>query len=125
MGGARETKVGAAAEKPGVTIGPKIAAPPPPIKTEQQVRIHENQGEVHFHVDNENLKVAVPSGEWYKAWEDIAKFPGREWSYVDKQRGTLLTVKSGIIDGTLDAIVQIAKVSTGDTFAELEKFTVG
>jgi len=131
MGGERQAQVGpAAAVKPGATVGPPPAAPPPQVITpvpemKQQVRFHENQGEVHFHVDAENLKVAVPSGEWFKAWEDLARFPGREWSFVDKQRGTLLTVKSGIISGTLDAYIEVTKIQAGNTFTELDKFTVG
>jgi len=126
MGGDRQSQVGPATvtAKPGV-IGPAPNTYKTIPEMKQQVRFHENQGEVHFHVDAEKLKVAVPSGEWFNAWENLAKFPGREWSFVDKQRETLLTVKSGIVSGTLDAHVEITQIHTGNTFKELEKFTLG
>lgn len=129
MGGERETKVAstpAVKARPAVTVGGPPPPPSPP--TDQQVRIHENKGEVHFHVDAENLKVAVPVSVWFKAWERLESQPGETFSYVDKQRETMVTVKSGILAGTLDAeikVERIANLQTGQTFCELQKFSQG
>jgi hypothetical protein len=128
MGGKRETNVGSKKKdkktsKPGVTVGPKPRAAKTIEEMEQSVRVHENAGEVHFHVDDEKIKAAVPSADWYKAWEHLSAFPGEEWCYVDQKEGTILKVQSAITDGTVDIILSVKKIALGDTFRELEKFT--
>ena len=116
MGGKRETNVGSkkkdkkSSGKPGITVGPKPRTTKTIEEMEQNVRVHENAGEVHFHVDDENIKAAVPSAEWYKTWEHLSVFPGEEWCYVDQKEGTILKVQSAITDGTVDIILSVKKI---------------
>ena len=118
MGGANETTVAAS---PTVTgKGANLG----------DIRIHESQGEVHFHSDSSKLKVAVPVAVWYKAWTELVN-KGGEFCYVDTQRKTSLLVAVEITtDGstgksTIDAEVQVGEITVGDTFKALASFTTG
>lgn len=101
----------------------------------QSIRIHESNGEVHFHVDKEKLKCAVPVGEWWKAWNVIAASmrKGMELFYfVDEVNGTALIVTDVIttdakVKGgpyTRDTTIEVRKLENGnDVFKKLKKFT--
>lgn len=137
MGGQREFGVGGGVETPAKASpsspGPSISVGPPPPAAkstqEQHVRIHENKGEVHFHVDAEQLKAAVPVAAWYEAWDELSCMPGKTFRYSDEANGTVLTVESALIGGginqpdTLDAKIRVEKITIGNTFKELSKFT--
>ena len=43
--------------------------------TSAPVRIHENNGEVHFHDDKNQLKVAVPVDKYFLNWEELRDNP--------------------------------------------------
>jgi len=138
MGGARQDVIGdlpAKAEKgsgaSGVIQTPPSSGDSPTglqsiIAGKQKIRFHENKGEVHFHADEDGLKVALPVAEWYKAWERLKNLRMTEYTFVDHGNLTRLDVKVGLIDGKLDISASVAKVASdiGHTFAALEKFTV-
>lgn len=94
--------------------------------SQQKIRFHENAGEVHFHADDEKLKVAVPVAEWYRAWDALKNLRRNNWQHVDLKNGSQVVVRVGDINGQLDCTVEVTKVSsgTGPTFDALNKFTV-
>ena len=116
MGGERETII--KTSKTGQLIG--------------DVRIHEKNGEVHFHLDKLALKVAVPVPRWFAAWEKLRTEPG-SWCFYDVKRNTLLEVHTSVrqsdpaditkLEITVD--LEITKAGTTTEFADLDKFTNG
>lgn len=97
------------------------------------IRFHENNGEVHFHDDANNLKVAIPVAEWWQAWRRLRQNANQTlpftWTYHDVSRKTLLTIQSGLntftftSPYTVECNVQISTVEHGPVFDKLEKFT--
>ena len=122
MGGARETTVQTPAK---ATKTASIDL----ISGAQKVRIHEKDGKVHFHADEEKLKAAVPVAEWYEAWKTLVRPPQPDmlnsWTYTDVENGTLLSVSTSFRTGPLEAEVIVSKMDFGPTFTELDKFTAG
>ena len=57
------------------------------------LRIHENNGEIHFHDDAASLKVAVPSADMFDAWEKLATGRREKFKYIDATNGTELRIK--------------------------------
>jgi hypothetical protein len=113
MGGERETTVASKSQdKNKTTIG--------------DIRIHESNGEVHFHSNSSKLKVAVPSGIWYRDWTRLVDLGGT-CSFIDVERSTLLVVEVNTDFDTdeMDAHLSISKVKMSDTFKALHTFTMG
>jgi hypothetical protein len=54
------------------------------------VRYHENAGEVHFHDDQNHLKVAIPSGVWYSLYQKLCAETPSQISFTDPVNGTAL-----------------------------------
>ena len=116
MGGERETTVAAAISKKGSA---KIG----------DIRIHESKGEIHFHVDSSNFKVAVPSGVWFQAWMRLMD-QGGSFTFVDAKRNTsvIATVEvttDGNDKSRVDAKLLIGEIETSDAFRTLHEFTIG
>jgi hypothetical protein len=115
MGGERETKVSPCASK---------------AKTDNvtvcDIRVHEVNGEVHFHADSLKLKVAVPSAVWYRDWTRIVDLGGT-CTFIDIERSTRLIVEvnTDFDSDEIDAHLSVSKISMGDTFSALQKFTMG
>lgn len=57
------------------------------------LRIHENNGEVHFHDDHNQLKVAVPVDKMYAAWDRLSDGRKKKFKYQDTNSGTELRMK--------------------------------
>jgi hypothetical protein len=113
MGGEREIKVSSSkSDKNKTTIG--------------DVRIHESNGEVHFHSDASNLKVAVPSGVWYRDWARLVDIGGT-CTFVDIDRSTRLTIEvnTNFDSNEMDAHLSICSIKMGDAFKALQTFTMG
>jgi hypothetical protein len=114
MGGERETTVASSkSDKNKTTIG--------------DIRIHEANGEVHFHSDSSKLKVAVPSGAWYRDWTRLVD-QGGSCTLIDNERNTRLTVEVALRGddfSEIDASLSIAKIVMSDTFKALHEFTTG
>ena len=87
------------------------------------IRVHEKDGEVHFHADSSKLKVAVPTGTWFQAWMRLVD-QGGSFSFADSERGTFLTIKVEVSDDKkLDASILVSKTEFGETFKALNEFT--
>ena len=93
------------------------------------VRFHESGGEIHFHDDNNKLKVAIPSGVWHEAWERLSSGRQKRFEYADVLEKSRLVVK---IDSekkdkskALEAFIKISPIELGSTFESLQKFTAG
>jgi hypothetical protein len=113
MGGERETMVASSkSDKSKTTIG--------------DIRIHEANGEVHFHSDSSKLKVAVPSGTWYRDWARLVDMGGT-CTFIDIERSTRLTVEvnTDLDSDEMDAHLAIGNIKMSDTFKALQAFTVG
>jgi len=129
MGGERETTIPQGKSSAGATAQSTI------IQGKQNVRIHENRTtkEVHFHVDQEKLKAAVPTAVWYKTWERISRELPSSWTYMDRKNNTSLTVAVSLVynDQILEkkeihAVIHVDRVAAvNPVYSELEKFTEG
>ena len=117
MGGERETTVAAAISKKGETqVG--------------DIRLHESDGEVHFHADSSGLKVAVPSGIWFQAWMRLMD-QGGSFTFVDTSRNTSLVLTIQVVADTgdtkakprIDAELLVGEIESGDAFKTLHEFT--
>jgi hypothetical protein len=113
MGGARET-----------TVSSKATESDKKKKTIGDIRIHESNGEVHFHSDTSKLKVAIPVGVWFHDWANFIHHGG-SYSYVDHERSTKLSIAFNCYDGVTDACISIEKIEMGDAFKSLQEFTFG
>ena len=96
------------------------------------VRYHINKSQVHFHDDNNKLKVEIPVATWYKAWSNLMTSLPSEWNYADVDKGTILHVKLSLKKANpkkdrqfpqLDALLHIEKISTTEEFNKLNKFS--
>lgn len=120
MGGERETTVS----------GKSASVQPIEIGSDQKIRIHENAGEVHFHDDVNNLKVAVPAAEFWTAWTGFVRNGlaknGESVSFVDATRQTGATIKSvsafraGVMK--LNVEVELYKTEMGDSASKIHQF---
>jgi hypothetical protein len=93
-----------------------------------RLRIHENQGQIHFHDDVANMKVAVPVSVWWKAWQELQQ-PGHHWEYVDIDNKTCLSIETKIIQTgdvlTIDSAITVRRLGIGTNYNDLAKFTKG
>jgi hypothetical protein len=92
----------------------------------QKIRFHLNQGMIHFHLDDDKLKVEVPVAVWWSAWQELKNLRQNEWRYVDHERGTMLEVTAGLSqDGKFDICPVVTKVAQGSgaIFSQLDEFT--
>lgn len=95
------------------------------------VRFHESKpdGEIHFHDDANQMKVAVPTATWYKLWELFSSGQKKKIKFIDAQQGTKLTVKRSSKSSkgkkSLDAEIKIESINVSGTFAALQTFTQG
>jgi hypothetical protein len=110
MGGIKEDKI--EQSKSGSEVGGKIG---------KYIRFHENNGEIHFHDDDNKLKVAMPVATWFAAWSNLAKNMG-EWSYIDAERKTMFSINV-FMKKKVQVNVNIKKVEFDNIFEKLQKFT--
>lgn len=91
---------------------------------EQAIRYHVNNGEAHFHDDDENLKVAMPVAEWWKAIEQVSNFRTELYRYVDHANGTVLELRPGVNDdGEFDVTPTVKEMpATGPLLSKLMTF---
>jgi len=96
-----------------------------------KIRYHENSGEVHFHDDAKDLKVAVPSGVWYQTYQNLVKQVPNEVSYCDTKNRTVLHVSTKLKKakkgrpGRIDFDMFIEQIEVDERLAALQKFTEG
>jgi len=57
------------------------------------LRIHENNGEIHFHDDKNGLKVAVASATMFDAWEKLSDGRLKKFRHKDTTNGTELRIE--------------------------------
>jgi hypothetical protein len=110
MGGEREIVCPSKDIGKGMTLG--------------DIRIHESDGDVHFHDDSSKLKVAVPCGVWFSAWLKLMVYGGN-FSYIDTDRGAMVQVNVVTHDAVVDVETFVEKIEVGDTFKAMQKFTFG
>jgi len=92
----------------------------------QKIRFHLSGSMVHFHFDEEKLKVEIPVADWWGAWQELKNLRRDSWRYVDHQRATMLEVTAGLgDDGKFDICPVVTKVAQGSgaIFEKLEEFT--
>lgn len=121
MGGERET----VAEQ-------RVETPTGETEVIGSVRYHESKGQIHFHDDANNLKVAIPVATWFRGWQHLLTGVPSEWNFVDVERNTLLHVqlavkeakpKKGRLKPRIDALLSISEVESTDEFSKLVKFS--
>lgn len=112
MGGERETSVPASK---GTTTPTSV----------NNIRVHESQGEVHFHDDSAKLKAAVPVAVWWKAWEQLRTEP-TPWVWYDPVNGTELRIEPASRGThTMEYEVTLHAATFGPVFTALSSFTKG
>jgi hypothetical protein len=126
-----------AAKVKGQSANIQGAAPPPPeeipanpaVPGSQALRIHENNGEIHFHADALHMKVAVPVAEWWKAWQRLWNpFDRERWVWVDKTHNTRVKVETVVVpqdDGTdlIELFAEVRRYTFGPTYQAMERFS--
>jgi hypothetical protein len=93
----------------------------------QDVRVHANDArkEVHFHVDAEKLKAAIPVAEFVSVYHSALRLTPR--TFVDWKRKTLAAVVPVVeADGEVEVVLAVAQfpgdgLSLGDVFDNLRK----
>lgn len=115
MGGAREYQTPAKSQS-GQVIG--------------QLRIHENNGEVHFHDDTQGLKSAVPVATIFAAWEAMSAGRQKKFDFDDTKNGTRLNMRIKRGKSGLDLRMNIvalpaAKFAKGTEFSQFDSFIRG
>lgn len=121
MGGINET---VATQKKDVGTGKPVIS--------GKVRYHlKNEGGcdwVHFHDDENGLKVAIPASTWFAAWQRLESGLDN-WQYTDLGHKTHLHVSfittppNPPTPAKLDVCLSIEKVELSDDFEKLRKFT--
>lgn len=133
MGGANETKV--AQRSPAKASGNcphcDMALDASPASTIGKVRIHESGGEVHFHDDKADNKVAMPVATWYDRYENLLA-GGDAIKYIDSVNKTLLIVSLAITDPAksgdpkvADLLIELSKIAISAEMSKIQKFTQG
>jgi hypothetical protein len=89
--------------------------------TIRKTRIHENEGEVHFHDDESKLKVAVPSGKFWAAWSTNVGL--RDLRFHDTKRGTAAVLH--FTQAPVEVTIDVQKSNIGQSFKLLNDFAMG
>jgi hypothetical protein len=98
----------------------------------QSIRIHEDDktGQVHFHVDKEKLKVAMPVATWWKIWEKLSdpvhSSPQNYVEYVDETNKSILyvDVTQQTDPGFINASLKVSPLKgTNPIYDQLKKFS--
>jgi hypothetical protein len=122
MGGERET------------VSPQTVVEKGETKVVGKVRYHEQSGEIHFHDDDNGLKVAIPSAAWMAAFQVMEQTLPAKTSrqFVDPQRGTILFVKMGVKKPKkskkkprMVTTLRLQSMDVDEGFAALRQFTYG
>ncbi len=132
MGGAHEDVIG----------GPKVLDVPPkrgddiiqgevkakggvlPLLNEQVqvIRQHVSGKDVHFHVDDENLKLAIPLAQLEVYFQCLRNLSATEKLYHDDKNKTLAKFQVGMnSQGQLDIFIKISACEEGPVVQKLDK----
>ncbi len=98
MGGQRETLL---ETKPRAKTSGTID-----IATVGKIRVHESGGEVHFHDDDNKLKVAVPAADFWQKWRLLQpNYPAESHDtvFMDLDNGTVLFLAMSLRHGPATA----------------------
>lgn len=106
---------------------------PPPVGSKSQkssIRIHENNGEIHFHDDNAGLKAAIDKKQMLKAYQDadssgwvnpIVLVSKKKDTTISIRRHEILDPNTGHIkEFDLEFVVSPIK-NSGSNFSSLRK----
>lgn len=85
-------------------------------------RIHESNGEVHFHDDTNKFKAAIPVSAWWRVWEKLRNEPG-SWSWIDPVNKTKLTVETAIDHDVFDVKISVCKAVVSSNYDKINTFT--
>ena len=131
MGGKNEGTIQVEEKSVGGTLDPepeKISLPTvrkvPTLS--QKIRYHEKDGFIHFHLDDEGIKVNVPVAEWWGAWDQLKNLRITEWKFIDHKRGTMLEVCAGLdAKNNFEVCPKVTQFvqGPGAVFGKLDEFT--
>lgn len=86
------------------------------------LRIHENNGEIHIHDDASKLKAAVPVFAWWKMWDKLRNEPGA-WTWIDPANKTRVSVETTIDQTTTDVKISVSSIAFSDAWDKINTFT--
>jgi len=90
------------------------------------VRIHENNGEVHFHDDKAKLKVAVSNSTIYSKFLNLETSPTTEpVVLLDPERNTQVRLEWVNKKGVWDLDIVVEEIDLGDNYRQLRKVIKG
>ena len=90
------------------------------------IRIHESNGELHFHDDINNNKVAVRIDLFYKLWDDFAvKQTKKIIQFYDIKENTELCIEWVDVEDGVDTLITIKELKIGQSFRQLNKRIIG
>ena len=91
-------------------------------KQKQSIRYHQNGKNVHFHADDDKLKVSMPLVQCQLYFEALRNLSAREKLYYDSANGTLATFTVGQENDSIDICIKITPCSEGEVMQKLGQF---
>lgn len=106
---------------------PANTVPPPqasfmgvPMQT-QAIRQHMSNGQVHLHVDAQNLKTAVPVAEWYVIMRHLKSLT--PFTFVDPDNKSVAYFRPYVSGGTFEVAIELAAINVGPRITEMTAVT--
>lgn len=87
----------------------------------QTIRQHLNNGQIHFHVDAESLKVAIPVAEWFLIMKSLRSMTN--YKFVDTTNSCTIDFEPFIDSGEFDVAIDLKPIRIGTRFSALENVT--
>ena len=88
----------------------------------QSIRHHLSGKDVHFHIDDEKLKVAIPIAQLESYFYDLKSLNRIEHFYYDDKNATLTHFRAGInSNNQIDVWITVSKCEEGPVVQKLEK----
>ena len=107
---------------------PVVTAPPhanqpyynPPIQT-QAIRQHLSGGQVHLHLDEQKIKVAIPVAEWDVIMRNLKSM--NQFTFIDSENKAVAYFKPFISNGVFEVTVDVCAIQIGNRIQEMTSVT--
>lgn len=89
----------------------------------QSIRQHMSNGQVHLHVDDNNLaiKVAVPVAEWYVIMRQLRSL--NTFTFVDTENKSVAYFRPYIYGDLFEVAIELAPIQIGPRFNDMNVVT--
>jgi hypothetical protein len=91
-----------------------------PMQT-QAIRQHMNNGQVHLHVDAQQLKTAVPVAEWYVIMRHLKSLT--PFTFIDTDNKSVAYFRPYISNGQFEVAIELAAINVGPRIQDMTNVT--